>query len=108
MNITQPNVNVYEISELDALDPIRVLFIDSISATRLIIQTGAKAYCYYFGAIGDQTGKDFFLACGTDYLVMKLIDYSCTKTKIKQETIYLTKIIDVIKKALLSINNKTV
>ena len=108
MNITQQNVNVYEISELDALDPIRVLFIDSISATRLIIQTGAKAYCYYFGAIGDQTGKDFFLACGTDYLVMKLIDYSCTKTKIKQETIYLTKIIDVIKQALIGLNDQTV
>jgi len=108
MNITQQNVNVYEISELEALDPIRVLFIDSIQSTRLIIQTGAKAYCYYFGAIGDQTGKDFFLACGTDYLVMKLIDYSCTKTKIKQETTYLTKIIDVIKQALIGLNDQTV
>lgn len=108
MNITQQNVNVYEISELEALDPIRVLFIDSIQSTRLIIQSGAKAYCYYFGAIGDQTGKDFFLACGTDYLVMKLIDYSCTKTKIKQETTYLTKIIDVIKQALIGLNDQTV
>ena len=99
MNITQQNVNVYEISELAALDPIRVLFIDSIQSTRLIIQTGA---------IGDQTGKDFFLACGTDYLVMKLIDYSCTKTKIKQETTYLTKIIDVIKQALIGLNDQTV
>ena len=58
MNITQQNVNVYEISELDALDPIRVLFIDSISATRLIIQTGAKAYCYYFGAMITKNNKE--------------------------------------------------
>lgn len=100
MNIWKDQVEVLEIAGAPGLDPIRVIFQDGQKSTRLFIQCYDKAWTYYFGSIGEQSGKSFFKSCGVDYLTMKMVDFSATKAKIKREEDYLSRIIQAIKEGL--------
>jgi hypothetical protein len=100
MNVWKESVEILEIAGAPGLDPIRVIFKDGQKSTRIIIECYCKAWVFYFGSIGDQTGKSFFNSCHNEYLINRVVDISAGKAKVKAEAIYLSRIIEAIKDGL--------
>lgn len=100
--VSKHKVFMYELPGEKGRDPVKYLFDDGPGYTHMFIHCGGKTWNHYFGAIGGRRGIDFFTECGTDYIVMKMLDHSAPKSKLKMESEYLARVVDAIKEGIKS------
>jgi hypothetical protein len=82
-----------------ALDPVCAIFRDAgPQCGELTVTCYGRAWTAYWGAMGDQTVKEFVHSCGRDYICNKLTDYTRKQTKSDGE--YLERIVTALKEAL--------
>lgn len=91
MTITTVQNETILITGAPALDPVTVVFRDAEPRRGgIIIECYGKAWAAFWGAMGDQTVKQFVAKCDADYLANSLHDRSQKRTK--QSDAYLRRI----------------
>ncbi len=81
------------------LDPVTAVFRDAGPGRgELIVACYGKSWSAYWGAMGDETVKEFVRTCNRGYICNKLTDYSKRQTKSDLE--YLERIVDAVKGAI--------
>lgn len=73
MKITESTVRQLEITEVQGLDPIRVMLSDlGQGQGRINIECWGKSWASFWGGMGDRTIAEFFCSCHEDYLAKNL------------------------------------
>jgi len=75
MNIKEISINKLTLTNLDRLDPINVYAEDlGVGVGKITITCYGKAWTAYWGAMGDNTIKQFFVSCDEFYIAKNLSD----------------------------------
>jgi len=81
MDINTNQVIMLTLTELERLDPVRVILEDiEAGKGRIIITCYGKAWTAYWGGMGDQTISQFFYNAPEEYLAGNLSNISKTTT----------------------------
>jgi hypothetical protein len=102
MKLTTETVQMLLIEDAKALDPIRVVLADyELGRGRMIIQCCDRAWCAYWGAMGQCTIGQFILTCDADYLVDNLLGgrLLIPRRQMLEQT-YLMRIVEAVQAAL--------
>jgi hypothetical protein len=99
MQVKARIVASFEISDIPALDPVRVHLEDlKPDAGRITVDCYGSAWTAYFGSMSGDTIAQFVSRADTDYLVTKLFSEFSKRTK--REEAYLTRLVNAVKAVL--------
>lgn len=75
MDIQKLQVNAIILTELEALDPVTVIWQDIAPGVgQIIVLCYGEIWCYHWSSMGPRTLMEFFCKCDLAYLVGKLSD----------------------------------
>ncbi len=104
MRIENRKVDLMEINDAPALDPIRVITENYRPGSgRIIIQCYTRSWTGYWGAMGERSIQQFFVDCDAGYLLGNLTTGYCGLMKAreaKHDDAYLLRIIEAVQAAL--------
>lgn len=93
-------VEAVTVTEIPALDPIQVFWVDfNPGQGQVTINCYGEAWTAYWGAMGGRNVKQFFKECDLDYLTNRLLGAQFQKHTSGHKT-YLARIIKAIKETL--------
>jgi len=80
MNIEEDVVTRIRLSGSEVLDPVDVIFVNSSPGRgKIYIECRGKSWSSYWGAMGSLTVQEFFISCGSDYIIKNLSDICTTQ-----------------------------
>jgi hypothetical protein len=98
LNVVKESVGSLLISNVPALDPIRVICIDTAPGSgRIIIQCYGQAWTGCWSAMGDRTVEQFFVDCDPGYLVNAI---SGGRMMRDHEAFYVRRVVCAVQEAL--------
>lgn len=103
MKIESSGCRVVTVSETDRLDAITIYLQDFTRKGRITVECYGKCWTTYFGAYGDGTLINFVAKADVGYLVNRFLPSNLGVKALKNEEIYLRRIVIAVKDALAQI-----
>jgi hypothetical protein len=104
MRVETSQTETLTIREAGNLDPVTVFLQDFGGCGRITLECWGRAWSTYFGAIGNETLREFVLGAHPEYIANRMEDQGKSQTARTKERAYLERIIraaqDAIKETL--------
>ena len=110
MKVTTSTIKQLLIENAPSLDPIRVMLENyNLGQGRITVTCYGRAWTAAWFAMGNETIEQFIASSGTDYILGNMVSHMTPglKANKKHEEVYLTRIIDAVKVAIVMQNTET-